>query len=144
VAISSILLRRVATPLTRCSIPDLGRCRVGNGRVGSCVAFSSPVRVGALLRAIDSYEGSFITRCALRLAPLVFVRPGELRMAEWTEFNLAESEWRIPAARMKNEVSSLRSPRNLVCRDSAGDSFTDRHRAIRFPRRARPQSADEQ
>ena len=60
-----------------------------------------PKAVGALLRAIDGYSGSFITRCALRLAPLVFVRPGELRMAEWTEFNLDESEWRIPAARMK-------------------------------------------
>ena len=60
-----------------------------------------PKAVGALLRAIDSYDGSFVTRCALRLAPLVFVRPGELRMAEWTEFNLDESEWRIPAARMK-------------------------------------------
>ena len=56
---------------------------------------------GALLRAIDGYSGSVITRCALRLAPLVFVRPGELRMAEWAEFNLDESEWRIPAARMK-------------------------------------------
>ena len=60
-----------------------------------------PKAVGALLRAIDGYSGSVITRCALRLAPLVFVRPGELRMAEWAEFNLDESEWRIPAARMK-------------------------------------------
>ena len=60
-----------------------------------------PKAVGALLRAIDAYSGSLITRCALRLAPLVFVRPRELRMAEWTELNLDESEWRIPAARMK-------------------------------------------
>jgi integrase len=60
-----------------------------------------PKAVGALLRAIDGYEGSLIVRCALRLAPLVFVRPGELRMAEWDEFNLDEKEWRIPAARMK-------------------------------------------
>jgi len=56
--------------------------------------------VGALLQAIDGYSVS-VTRCALRLAPLVFVRPGELRMAEWAEFNLNESEWRILAARMK-------------------------------------------
>jgi integrase len=55
-----------------------------------------PKAVGALLRAIDGYSGSLVTRCA----PLVFVRPGELRMAEWAEFNLDESEWRIPA-RMK-------------------------------------------
>jgi len=60
-----------------------------------------PKAVGALLRAIDGYEGSLVVRCALRLAPLVFVRPGELRMAEWEEFNLDEKEWRIPAARMK-------------------------------------------
>lgn len=60
-----------------------------------------PKAVGALLRAIDGYAGSLIVRCALRLAPLVFVRPGELRMAEWEEFNLDEGEWRIPAARMK-------------------------------------------
>jgi len=60
-----------------------------------------PKAVGALLRAIDGYEGSLVVRCALRLAPLVFVRPGELRMAEWDEFNLNEKEWRIPAARMK-------------------------------------------
>ena len=60
-----------------------------------------PKAVGALLRAIDGYEGSLVVRCALRLAPLVFVRPGELRMAEWDEFNLDAGEWRIPAARMK-------------------------------------------
>ena len=60
-----------------------------------------PQAVGTLLRDIDGYAGSFVTRCALRLAPLVFVRPGELRMAEWSEFNLDEGEWRIPAVRMK-------------------------------------------
>ncbi|MHB8815567.1 MAG: tyrosine-type recombinase/integrase [Steroidobacteraceae bacterium] len=60
-----------------------------------------PKAVGALLRAIDGYAGSIVVRCALRLAPLVFVRPGELRMAEWDEFNLDEGEWRIPGARMK-------------------------------------------
>ena len=53
------------------------------------------------MRAIDDYEGRFITRCALRLAPLVFTRPGELRGAEWAEFDLGKAEWRIPAERMK-------------------------------------------
>jgi integrase len=42
-----------------------------------------------------------VTKCALRLAPLTFVRPGELRQAEWTELNLDKAEWRIPAERMK-------------------------------------------
>jgi integrase len=43
----------------------------------------------------------FVTKCALRLAPLVFVRPGELRQAEWSEFDLDKAEWRIPANKMK-------------------------------------------
>ena len=54
-----------------------------------------------LLRAIDGYQGSITTRCALQLAPLVFVRPGELRHAEWAEINLTSAEWRIPGAKMK-------------------------------------------
>jgi integrase len=60
-----------------------------------------PHAVGALLRAIDGFEGQAVTRHALRLAPLMFVRPGELRKAEWTEFNITSAEWRIPAAKMK-------------------------------------------
>jgi integrase len=64
-------------------------------------AITDPKRVGDLLRAIESYKGMPITRAALQLAPLVFVRPGELRKAEWAEFDLAAAQWRIPAARMK-------------------------------------------
>lgn len=64
-------------------------------------SITDPRDVGGLLRAMDSYQGSLVTRCALRLAPLVFVRPGELRMAEWQEFDLEASEWNIPAERMK-------------------------------------------
>ena len=66
-----------------------------------------PKGVGELLRAIASYKGSFITKCALRLAPLAFVRPGELRKAEWTEFNLEAGEWRIPCERMKTRVPHI-------------------------------------
>ena len=58
-------------------------------------------KVGALLRSISGYDGYFPVRCALRMAPYVFVRPGELRQAEWTEFDLDKAEWRIPAERMK-------------------------------------------
>jgi integrase len=64
-------------------------------------SITEPVKIGALLRAMDSYVGTHIARCALRLAPLVFVRPGELRSAEWAEFDLDGTEWRIPAERMK-------------------------------------------
>jgi integrase len=64
-------------------------------------AITDPAKVGELLRAIHGYVGQPITAFALKLAPLVFVRPGELRGAEWSEFDLANAEWRIPAVRMK-------------------------------------------
>lgn len=64
-------------------------------------SITEPAKIGELLRAIDGYEGSYVVRAALRLAPLVFVRPGELRAAEWSEFNLEKAEWRIRAERMK-------------------------------------------
>lgn len=69
--------------------------------VSNHAALTEPKRIGELLRAIDGYEGQPATHGALRLAPLVFVRPGELRQAEWAEVNLDEAEWRIPGARMK-------------------------------------------
>jgi len=62
---------------------------------------TDPKRVGELLRAIHGYSGQPVTALALKLAPLVFVRPGELRAAEWSEFDLENAEWRIPGARMK-------------------------------------------
>ena len=62
---------------------------------------TEPKAVGGLLRAIDGFTGALATRCALRLAALVFVRPGELRHAEWTEFDFEKAEWRIPAGKMK-------------------------------------------
>ena len=67
----------------------------------SYAAITDPARVGQLLRAIEDYDGQATTRAALKLAPYVFVRPGELRAAEWSEFDLERSEWRIPAERMK-------------------------------------------
>ncbi|HUF41905.1 MAG TPA: integrase arm-type DNA-binding domain-containing protein [Verrucomicrobiae bacterium] len=60
-----------------------------------------PKRIAELLRVIDAYQGYFVTKCALRLAPLVFVRPGELRGAQWPEIDLEKAEWRIPGERMK-------------------------------------------
>lgn len=64
-------------------------------------SITNPKKIGALLRAINGYEGNFITQCALKLAPLVFVRPGELRHAEWQEVDIEKAEWRIPAEKMK-------------------------------------------
>ncbi len=64
-------------------------------------SITEPGKVGELLRAIDGYGGTMPVRSALKLAPLVFVRPGELRKAEWSEFDLDDAMWVIPAERMK-------------------------------------------
>ena len=64
-------------------------------------AVTEPERIGELLRAIDGYAGTYITRYALQLAPLVFTRPGELRKAKWPEFDLAAAVWVVPGARLK-------------------------------------------
>lgn len=63
--------------------------------------------LGGLLRAIDGYSGGMVTRQALKLAPLTFVRPGELRSAVWSEFDLDAAEWNIPAKRMKTRQPHL-------------------------------------
>jgi integrase len=57
-------------------------------------ATTEPSKLAGILRAMDGYQGHPIVRCALRLAPLLFVRPGELRMAEWKDINLDAAEWR--------------------------------------------------
>ena len=57
-------------------------------------ATTEPIKLAGILRAMDGYEGDLTVRCALRLAPLVFVRPGELRTAEWKDIDLDAAEWR--------------------------------------------------
>ena len=64
-------------------------------------AVTDPAQVADLLRAIAGYCGHPPTAYALKLAPLTFVRPGELRFAQWSEFDLGAAEWRIPGERMK-------------------------------------------
>lgn len=70
-------------------------------------AITDAKAVGALLRAMDGYSGGLVAKSALRLAPLVFVRPGELRHAEWAEIDLDNAEWNIPAAKMKMRLPHL-------------------------------------
>ena len=70
-------------------------------------ALTEPKAIGGLLRAIGGYSGHLVTKCALRLAPLVFVRPGELRTAEWQEIDLDRAEWTIPADKMKTRQAHL-------------------------------------
>lgn len=74
---------------------------------GHHAAITDSKQIGGLLRAIDGYQGSFVTRCALQLAPLWFVRPGELRQAEWIEFDFEAALWTIPANRMKMKESLI-------------------------------------
>lgn len=70
-------------------------------------SITDPDKIGELLRAIDGFTGTFPVACALKLAPLVFVRPGELRQAEWGEFDLDAAEWNIPAEKMKTREPHL-------------------------------------
>lgn len=70
-------------------------------------SITDPKEVGALLRAMDAHTGHAYTVAALKLLPLVFVRPGELRAAEWTEFDLDAAEWRIPGSKMKMKMDHL-------------------------------------
>ena len=73
----------------------------------SMATITDPIKIGGLLRAIDDYDGHIATICALRLAPLVFVRPGELRHAEWSEIDLDSAEWKIPAHKMKMKLPHI-------------------------------------
>jgi integrase len=70
-------------------------------------SITNPEGIGELLRAMDGYHGSERTRCALGLAPLTFVRPGELRRAEWSEVDFSSAEWRIPSDKMKMQQDHL-------------------------------------
>jgi len=64
-------------------------------------AIIDPQRLGGLLRAVEAHEGNPAVRIALQMLPHVFVRPGELRMAEWSEFDMQDAVWTIPAAKTK-------------------------------------------
>jgi integrase len=82
-------------------------------------AIVDPTAIGALLRAIEGFDGQPTTKAALKLAPLVFVRPGELRHAEWAEIDFAAAEWRIPPAKMKmrrvHRVPLSRQAVGIIC-----------------------------
>jgi len=79
------------TPVLRGALPPV--------KGGHFAALTDPKKIGPFLRVLDGYEGSLIVRCALRLAPLVFVRPGELRRAEWKDIDLEAAEWRFAVAK---------------------------------------------
>jgi integrase len=80
---------------------------LAKAKAGHFAAITEPQQAGALMRSIYDYTGHPYTVAALKLAPLVFVRPGELRTAEWSEIDLDAAEWRIPGAKMKMKVDHL-------------------------------------
>lgn len=81
---------------------------------------TDPKELAPLLRAIDSYQGGFVAQCALKLLPLVFVRPGELRHMEWAEIELETAEWNIPAPKMK-----MKQPHLVPLSQQAVDILTE-------------------
>lgn len=70
-------------------------------------AITEPKQLAPLLRAIDEYQGTAVVTAALRLAPMLFVRPGELRYMEWTELDLDAAQWNIPGHKMKMKQPHL-------------------------------------
>jgi len=76
-------------------------------------ALTKPAEVAELLRAIDGYQGLPVTFSALRLSPLLFQRPGEIRAMEWSELDLDAAEWRIPPSRRKLRKAAKENPRTL-------------------------------
>ena len=70
-------------------------------------SITEPKELAPLLRAIDDYPGGFVTKCALQLLPMLFVRPGELRQMEWEEIDFDAAEWTIPASKMKMKIAHL-------------------------------------
>jgi len=90
-----------ATLRTERNPADILRGALTVPRVKHHAAIVEPKKVGDLLRAIDGYTGRPETLHALRIAPHVFLRPGELRQAKWSEIDFAEKVWRVPAERMK-------------------------------------------
>jgi integrase len=101
--VSQVLRYAIATGRAERDVTQDLRGALTQVKVTNRAAITDPAKIAELMRAIDGYEGQPATAAALRLAPLVFVRPGELRGADWSEFELSGTEpiWRIPAERMK-------------------------------------------
>jgi integrase len=80
-------------------------------------AITDPEKLGQLMRDIQEYKGAFITRCALRLAPMMFQRPGQIRFADWEDISLDIKLWRCPPEKMKMrewQKRDSRTPAHLV------------------------------
>ena len=103
--ISQVMRYAIATGRAeRDPCPDL-RGALPPAKETNLPSITDPVKVGELLRAIQAFRGTLVVQCALRLAPLLFVRPGELRRAEWAGFDLDRAEWRYFVTKTKTEHS---------------------------------------
>ncbi len=101
--ISQVMRYAIATGRAeRDPCPDL-KGAIPSPRSGNFASITEPAKVAELLRAIESFKGTFVVKCALEIAPKVFVRPGELRKAEWGMFDLDKAEWRYFVTKTKTE-----------------------------------------
>ncbi|WP_298194208.1 integrase arm-type DNA-binding domain-containing protein [Metallibacterium sp.] len=100
---------RYAVSTLRAQHDPVGALRgaIKSAKVKHHAAITDPLKLGELLRALHGYRGGYVVACALKLAPLVFTRPGELRHAEWAEIDLDAATWCIPAHKMKMRASHI-------------------------------------
>lgn len=105
------------------AIEGLSKVILGNHTVKHRAALREPEQVAELLKAIDAFGGQYVTQCALRLLPLVAVRPGELRLMEWAEVDFEKALWTVPAGRMK-----MRQPHLVPLSKQAITILSDLHR----------------
>jgi len=96
---------RYAVQTGRCEYNPCDNLRgaLKSATVKHMASITEPTKVGELFRAIDGYKGGPIVRAALRLAPMVFVRPGELRAAKWADIDLVSAEWKYTVSKTKTE-----------------------------------------
>lgn len=101
--ISQVMRFAIATGRAeRDPCPDL-KGAIPSPRSTNFASITEPAKVGEMLRAFDGFSGTFVVKCALEIAPRVFVRPGELRKAEWEQIDLDRAEWRYFVTKTKTE-----------------------------------------
>ncbi|MEN9490112.1 MAG: hypothetical protein RJA63_561 [Pseudomonadota bacterium] len=110
-------LQDVGQVLTYADLPDVTvsqRKKLPAHKVKHMAAVTEPMDAAILLRAIDGYQGGIVVRCALRLAPLVFVRPGELRAAKWADMDMRAAEWRYRVSKTDTDHIVPLAPQALA------------------------------
>lgn len=105
---------------------------------GHLPAITDPKALAPLLQAIDAYKGTHTVKCALKLTPLLMARPGELRLAEWSEIDFEAATWSIPAEKMKmgqDHIVPLSMQAVIILRDL--HALTGRRKYV-FPCHGKP------